>query len=277
MALNVHVTKKTPAFMLKMPAYQRARQRMLALGQEIVAEHRATSRTKPDLVDDLLAGSQQEQYQDLLGKEEQIAYAALGPFVAGLDTVANECTFMLYELFRHPAVLEQCIAEADELFAQGYPQLAQLKTQGVLYRSMQETLRLHSIAPVITRNAAKTFEFAGYRVEQGQMVIIATTSAHFLAENFAEPQKFDITRYSEPRREHKKSGAYYPFGIGTHLCLGSGAAEVQIVLVLASLLHMLRLEMVDASTSLSVKNDPTPTLGTRFRIRIAEQRHRVSF
>lgn len=271
-SLNVHVNKKSPSLLLRTPSFRRAKQRYLQVGQEIVAKHRATSRAKADLVDTLLDAHQSDQYNDVLGDEAQLTYAALGPFVAGLDTVANECTFMLYALLRHPAVLAQCVEEADQLFANGTPTLAQLRAPGALHYAMMETLRLYSIAPVVNRSAAKTFEFAGCQVKQGQNLLLASTTAHFLPEIFSDPYKFDITRYQEERKEHKKRGAYAPFGIGTHLCLGAGAAETQIVLVMAALLHMARIEWVNPRAKLPMKIDPTPTLGPKFKIRIAERR-----
>jgi cytochrome P450 len=277
MSLNVHVIKKTPALLLKLPAFRRAKQRHLQMGEKIVALHRASSRAKPDLVDELLVAHQDERFQDILGSEVQLTYAALGPFVAGLDTVANECNFMLYALLNHPEILAQCVAEADHLFSEGLPTLAQLRAPGPLHYAMQETLRLYSIAPAITRTAAKTFEFAGHRVEKGQSLLIASTAAHFLPEIFPDPYTFDIRRYTEERKEQKRRGAYAPFGIGTHLCLGAGAAEAQIVFVIAALLHLIRLEQVSPATKLKVKIDPTPTFGTRFRVRLVERRHRLTF
>ena len=125
------------------------------------------------------------------------------------------------------------------------------------------------------RTAVRTFEFAGYRVEQGQRIFLASTVAHFLPELFADPLKFDITRYDEPRKEHKQRGAYAPFGIGTHLCLGAGAAEMQIMLVIATLLHTLRVEDASRKASLAIKADPSPTLGKGFRVQIAERRHHI--
>jgi cytochrome P450 len=271
-ALNVHATKQWPSFMLRLPAYQRAKKRYFELGQKIVEKHRTTSREKPDLVDTVLSASQKEEFQSVFGTEEQIRFAALGPFIAGLDTVANECAFMLFALLKHPAILQECVEEADRLFANGTPDLARLRSHGVLHYAMMETLRCYSIAPAITRTAARDFEFAGYQVKKGQKMIIATTAAHFLPELFAEPDTFDITRYSEPRKEHKKRGAYAPFGIGTHLCLGAGAAEAQMVLVMAIFLHLVRPELAKPGEKLAIKNDPTPTLGHKFRIRIAERR-----
>lgn len=269
--INVHVTKQMPAFLLKLPAYQRAKQRYLTMGREIVAEHRTTTRAKKDLIDGILEASQQPAFQETLGHEEQIIFAALGPFVAGLDTVANECTFLLYELLTHPNALVQCITEADQLFAAGLPTQEQIRTSSVLHDAMRETLRLHSIAPVVPRTAAKDFTFAGHRVKAGQNVMIATTVSHFLPELYPDPHTFDLGRYNEERREHKQRGAYHPFGIGTHLCLGAGAAEAQIVLVMATLLHVTRLEQVRPQVKLRVKSDPTPTFGSAFRVRFSER------
>ncbi len=272
-ALNVHVTKQMPAFMLKLPSYQRARKRYLKMGHEIVAAHRAVKRDGKDLIDDILSASQKPDFQSTLGSEEQIAFAALGPFVAGLDTVANECTFLLYELFNHPDVLAQCVEEADQLFSQGLPTQEQIRAHGPLHYAMMETLRLHSIAPVVNRTATKDFTFAGHSIKEGQQVMIATTVSHFLPELYPSPSAFDIHRYSEERREHKQRGSYAPFGIGTHLCLGAGAAEAQIVLAMATLLHLVRLERVRPQEKLRVKNDPTPTFGYVFRVSVSEHRH----
>ncbi len=274
-SLNALVVGSRPALTLRLPAYRRARTRFLQLGREILAEHRTTNRAQPDLIDDVLAASADSANADLLGTEEQLAMAALGPFIAGLDTAANECAFMLYELFRHPEVMEQCVAESDQLFATGVPDASQLRSLHVLHDTMMETLRLHSIGPAITRTAVEDFEFAGHGVREGSNMLLVTSAAHFLPELYREPEKFDISRYSEPRSEHKKKGAYAPFGLGTHICLGAGAAEIQIALALASVLHLARLERVNAQETLPIRNNPTPTLGYDFRVRVAERRHHV--
>jgi cytochrome P450 len=274
-ALNVYVVGQWPKWMVRLPAYQRSKRRFLKAGQTIVQQHRERSRARPDLVDTALRASQDDTYHVAFGTEEQIVFMALSPFIAGLDTVANECTFMLYALLHHPEVLEQCMQDADRIFADGVPDLNQLKSAHALHHAMMETLRCYSIAPGVDRTATQTFEFAGYRVEQGQRVFLASTVAHFLPELYVDPMMFDITRYDEPRKEHKQRGAYAPFGIGTHLCLGAGAAEMQIMLVIATLLRTLRVKDVSPRASLPIKNDPTPTLGKRFKIRVAERRYHI--
>jgi cytochrome P450 len=273
-ALKVHVTRTLPAIALRLPGYQHAKRRVIELGREIIAEHQATTRPQPDLIDDLLEARQ--THPALFNTEGALLEAALGPFTAGLDTVANECTFMLYALLEHPVILQQCVQEADALFADGVPQADQLRSLDVIHKAMMETLRRYSIAPGVTRTAAKSFTFAGYPVTEGESLFLACTVSHFLPELFPEPYTFDIQRYSEPRNEHKQRGAFSPFGIGTHTCLGAGAAEVQMMLVMATVLHLLRLESLTPGQSFKIKQDPTPTLGARFRVRIAERRHQVA-
>ena len=97
-------------------------------------------------------------------------------------------------------------------------------------------------------------------------MIIGISVSHFLPELFPSPYTFDIERYGEERREHKQLGAYVPFGVGTHVCLGAGAAEAQIVLMMATLLHLVCLEWIHPQVRLHVKHDPLPTFGDAFRI-----------
>ncbi len=272
-SINVHVTKQAPTLMLKMPGYQKAKAQYLKMGHEIVAKHRNTTRAKKDLVDDILEASELSELQKMLGTEEQIAFAALGPFVAGLDTVANESTFLLYELLKHPEILAECIEEADQLFADGLPTSEKIREHGVLYQAMQETLRLHSIGEVVNHTANKDFAFAGHQIKEGDNVLIATTISHFLPQLFPFPYKFDIDRYTEGRHEHKQPGAYVPFSVGTHICLGAGAAEAQIVLAVATLLHLFNVEQIKPNARLRTKIDPTLTLGYAFRIRFQDRRH----
>ena len=172
----------------------------------------------------------------------------------------------LYELLNHPDLLAKCVTEADQLFSDGPPTQEQIRAHGTLHYAMLETLRLHSFAPVIARTASKDFVFAGYRVREGQTVMIGTMVSHFLPELFPAPYTFDVERYSEKRREHKQLGAFAPFGIGTHICLGAGAAEAQMVLVMATLLHLVCPERIHPEARLRVKFDPGPTLGDAFRV-----------
>jgi len=64
------------------------------------------------------------------------------------------------------------------------------------------------------------------------------TVPHFLEELYPYPIQFDIDRFRVPRNEHRQRGAYAPFGLGDHTCLGAGIAEVQLIVKMAKLLSL---------------------------------------
>ena len=102
---------------------------------------------------------------------------------------------------------------------------------------------MYPVVPMLARTVTNSFEFAGYRIEAGESVMVATSVPHYLPECFPGPDRFDIERYAEGRAEHRQPYAYAPFGLGPHRCLGNGFAEVQINVTMATLLHDVELAL----------------------------------
>ena len=208
--MRASVLKMWPGFMLRTPAYRRAKASAFALAAEVVAAHRAVppGAARPvDLIDDVLAA------RDADGQpldENALVVSAIAPFFAGIDTVANTLAFMLYALLKHPAALARVTAEARAMFAEGVPPLHALKSLHALHGATLETLRLYPVAAFTPRTAVKPFEFAGYRVEQGAEVLVANGVTHRLAQFFPDPDVFDIDRYREPRNEHRQANVFAP-------------------------------------------------------------------
>ncbi len=180
---------------------------------------------------------------------------------------------MLYALLKHPDVLEQVRAEADELFANGAPTEAGINDMPVKQRAIQETLRLHPIVPVMVRTVANSFEFADYWIPAGTAVWVAMPVSHHLPEIFPDPHRFDIDRFLPERREHGQPGAYVPFGFGPHSCLGQGAAKVQMALLNATILHRAEIALDPPDYRLKLDSIPVPTPHRSFKIRVTRWRH----
>ena len=49
--------------------------------------------------------------------DSDLVLSLTGPYVAGLDTVANTLAATVYAVLRHPEVRQRVIAESDALFA----------------------------------------------------------------------------------------------------------------------------------------------------------------
>jgi cytochrome P450 len=245
------------------------------LAELVIAEHQTTSQQttqrpgrQRDMVDDLLAAHAErpDEYT-----ERDLRVGVVGPYVAGLDTVANTCTFALYALLREPEALRRVVAEVDAAMADGPLTAEKLKTMPALQGAVMETLRLYPVAALSQRTVTTPFTFYGYRVAAETSLLIATGMTHVLPELFLDPTRFDIDRYEAPRNEHRARGAYAPYGLGAHVCLGAGLAGIQIALNIAQLLHTTEFEL-PADCRPKLRQDPTLTFGAEFRLKVVGRR-----
>jgi cytochrome P450 len=205
--------------------------------------------------------------------ENELLSAGLLPFFAGVDTVGQTNVFLLYELLRHPQLLERCRAEADRLFADGRLDPRALRDAEDLNGAVNEALRLHPVAFAMPRTAARDFSFEGFRVDRGESVMVFTSACHFDASYFPEPERFDIDRHRPPRDEHRRPDVFAPWGRGPHQCLGAGLAGVQMTATLATILHHCELELAEPDREFPHVLRPSLSLGPDFKIRFKGWRH----
>jgi cytochrome P450 len=99
------------------------------------------------------------------------------------------------------------------------------------------------------------------------------TVPHFLPELYPEPEKFDIDRFSHPRNEHRQRGAYAPFGLGDHTCLGAGITEIQLMVTMATIFHDYQFEIDPPTYTLKIEHEPTPAPSKDFQVKVVARRH----
>lgn len=273
--LNVLVTRQRPKFLLKRPVYKKAKARVFELGRKMIEEAKARAGKIPDdqrnLIDDVYAAHLNTPE---LMPANNLILTLTGPYVAGLDTVANTTSAIVYTVLKHPEVLARIHKEVDELFAAGdVDEEGLLKKLPTLNGAIMETMRLYPIAVAQMRTATKDFMFEGHLIKEGEMMYIGTSVAHFMDEYFPDAKKFDIDRFQKPRAEHLKPGAYSPYGRGPHTCLGKSLAEVQIALSMARVFYKLDLELESPDYVLKTKTAPTPGPAVDFKVRVKGFRH----
>lgn len=246
-----------PMSILENPAYKNSKVRSMELADSIVAAHRSGpgQRTEPDLMDIVLAAAAEDS--DLFTPQE-LRIAALGTYIGGMDSIAYTCAFALYALLKQPDLMVRVMTEVDAAFANGVPTPITLRQMKSLYYTIWETMRMYPVSGALQATVGRSFNFAGYEVPEGSNVIVGSTVTHFLPELFANPLEFDIDRYEAPRSEHRQPAAFVPFGIGPHVCLGAGMAEVFTMLALATILHQARLVLDPPTYQLIIRNTPTP-------------------
>jgi cytochrome P450 len=165
--------------------------------------------------------------------------------MAAHDTTTSTLSSLTYELAVHPEWQERVRAESLAL-GKGDPGLEDLGRLESLGRAMSETLRRYPPLPVIPRVATAAFEFGGYELPAGCMVVVSPIHTHHMSEWWTDPFRWDPDRFSEGRAEHERhTHSFTPFGGGPHMCLGLRFAEAQVRLVMHQLLLRYRFEVPD--------------------------------
>ena len=269
--VTIHVTKRWPRQVERLPKFQRAKRRLEELYEGILDAHRPERRAgrQPDFVDDLLEMNRSDPQ---LLPETDLFTNVLAPYLVGIDTSASVCAFMLYALLKHPELLEQMRAEVDGMYESGPPTPEGLRKLDVTHRIALETLRMYPVIPAVTRTVSNSFEFGGYQVPAGAQIMLGTTVSHHLPECFPDPERFDIERYSKTVQQHRQPGAFAPFGVGRHRCLGSGFSEVQIALTMATIVRETELVLDRPERPLKIKLTPAPHPDDSLRIRLVRRR-----
>ncbi|MCQ3802892.1 MAG: cytochrome P450 [bacterium] len=273
-ALNTHIVRALPKFMLKTPGMRRRAKAVDTLMERVQSGHTPAQRLgrQRDLADDFLSlHASDPQFVP----ESNLRFAFSAALIASVY-LGDAVSFALYAMAAHPDLQDQVQSEADTLFADGDPDGRDFSpsTIDVTHRMMMESLRIYPIVPLSLRNVMNSCVVEGYELPVGSRVHIVQTASHFMEDIFPDPFKFDIDRYLPPRLEHRDPG-YAPYGLGTHKCLGSRWMELQLTINVLMVAHHFTLEV--APSNFKLRFNPLPSLkpSKKLKFHIAEQRHEL--
>ena len=265
-SLITHVQGALPKFMMSTPSMRKKRRIVLDVIDRVQAAHTpAQRRNKPrDLVDSIL---------DLHASDPQFfPETDMGfLFVAGLIAsiyMGSGLSLAIYGMVANPDIYQQVQKEADALFANGDPDTKALAEIDVASRVYIESQRMYPVIPVQVRTVMNHLVMHGYDIPKNTTVLIGHTATHHLDDLFPNSSTFDIDRHLPPREEHKKSGAYVPFGLSTHRCLGSRMVELQMSLNLLLIAYHFDISISPSNYEISFNPFPTaaPTKKLKFKI-----------
>ncbi len=261
-----------PEFTLGFPRYKRARQRVFALMDELVAENQSNHSAEDrefTIMDAILAA--QSDDGSPVATADQIACCLYG-FVGTIVYMNRAIAFLLYDLLRNPAELERVRAEIDALYADGMPTSLDLRGMSLLRAALKESMRLHPIALALPFVVEEDFTFEGYTVERGEYCVISGVPGHFAEMFYTEPNRFDPDRCRRPRSEHRPKGAHVPFGFSARVCPAVGLVETIVLCTVTRLLYRREVFMDPPDYELNTVLDPLPGPSRGFRLRLGEER-----
>ena len=273
-ALNVHIAKVLPKFMLSTPGMRRRAHTIDALLERVQSVHTPAQRSgcPRDLADDWL-GLHTSDPQ--LMPESNLRFALSAALVASVY-LGDALSFAVYAMAAQPAICERIRSEADALFGEEDPGRDDFtpESMDVTSRFLTECLRMYPIVPLSMRDVMNSCVVEGYELPVGSRIFIAQTAAHYMDDVFPEPFSFDIDRYLPPRSEHRSPG-YAPYGLGTHRCLGSRWMDLQLAINVLMIAHYFRVELSPANYALRFSPLPSMKPSGDLKFRIAEQRREL--
>jgi cytochrome P450 len=235
----------------RLPAYRRVGE-MLAEADEILLAEIAERRDDPDLASredilSLLVGARFEDGSAMSDAELRDQLMTL--LMAGHETTATGLAWAFDLLFRAPRQLERLRAELAE---DGHEYLDAV---------IEETLRLRPVVPFVGRELRVPAELDGYELPEGTVVMPSIYLAHTRRDSFPDPHAFRPERFLDGGPE---TYSWIPFGGGTRRCIGAAFAQLEMRVVLRTVLGTAELRSATARPEPIVRRNVTlsPRNGT---------------
>jgi cytochrome P450 family 138 len=195
------------------------------------------------LIDQRLADPQLDERIDILAlmlralrdagtpvNKTETADELLTLLVAGHETTASSLAWTVERLRRHPDVLQRLEREAE---ADG----SDLRTATIL-----EVHRVRSVIGATGRVAVEPFQLGEWRLPPGMRIVTQATTLHRDQRFHARADKFDPDRYVGQKPD---TYAWIPFGGGVRRCLGAAFAQLEMEVVIRTLLRRFELRPTD--------------------------------
>ncbi|XP_059172326.1 probable cytochrome P450 6a14 [Physella acuta] len=183
-------------------------------------------------------------YEELLGQSMLIIFA-------GFDTTATTLQMCCYLLAKYPDIQEKVYEEIQRVVKSDHPTYEEASQLTYMEQVINETLRLHPPAPIITRKAAETRQYNGVTIPKDAGVIIPLDLIMKDPKHFPDPEKFDPERFSDENKAARDAMSFVPFGYGPRQCIGMRLAYLELKLGLVQIVRRVRFE-------LNERTEPTP-------------------
>lgn len=203
---------------------------MRAEYDQVVLDLIGSTRADPELAerDDVLAMLVQSSYEDGAAMTDlEIADELFTLLGAGHETTANTLSWAVERLRRHPLLLDRLVQEVDR----GDTEL--------LAATVLEVQRTRPVISEVARMVVTDhMELGPWVIPQGHQVLVVLDQVQLDENVFPQPMSFDPDRFVGV-----KPGMYswIPFGGGTRRCIGAAFADMEMNVVLRTLLEQYEL------------------------------------
>ncbi|HKP54438.1 MAG TPA: cytochrome P450 [Chloroflexia bacterium] len=202
-----------------------------SLVDRVIAERRRNLEDTGDVLSTLLLARDEETGEAM--DDRQIRDEVMSIFMAGYESTAAALAWAWYLLSQHPAVEEKLQAELASVLAGRTPTFEDLPRLKYTRMIVDETMRLYPPFPTFFRTSYNTDQLGDYHLPPNAAIILSPYVTHRNPLYWQDPDHFDPERFSPERAAERQGRAYYPFGMGQRLCIGSNLSLIEQQLIIA--------------------------------------------
>jgi len=196
----------------------------------VIYEELARRRSAADLarrsdILSLLMQARDEDGQPMTDAELRDELVTL--LLAGHETTATSVAWAIERLVRHPQKLARLVAEIDAQPEDGEQYMTAV---------VNETLRLRPVVPIVVRMLRDELQVGPYRLPAGTRVAPSIYLTNRNPRTYADPEEFRPERFLEGGPE---TFSWIPFGGGIRRCIGAAFAQLEMKLILRTVLSEL--------------------------------------
>ncbi len=166
-------------------------------------------------------------------------------FLAGHETTASVLTWVFYILAQQPDWVRRLREEIDRVVGDAEISYEHTRKLPLVKAVFKETLRLYPPITFMPRVALRAAQVGPRKLRRGALVMIAPWTLHRHGDYWQHPHHFIPERFLPENEAQLTPGAYIPFGQGPHLCVGAGFAQVEAILIIATLIRAFDVERSD--------------------------------
>jgi cytochrome P450 family 135 len=233
------------------PRYRRTRE-LIAATDELLAAEVAERRSDPRLEEredilSMLVAARFEDGSQMDGPELRDQLMTL--LLAGHETTATALAWTFELLYRSPEALGRASSDARD------------GDGAYLDAVATEALRLRPVVPFTGRQLNEAAELGGHELPAGMTVFASIWLAHTREASFPQARSFRPERFLDGSPE---TYSWIPFGGGTRRCIGAAFAQLEMRVVLRTLLREAVLGPADDRPERIVRRNVTlaPARGT---------------
>jgi cytochrome P450 len=179
----------------------------------------------------LMMAARDENGQPMTNQELRDELITL--LLAGHETTATALVWAFYWIHHLPSVRQKLLQELDSLGEN--PDPMEIFRLPYLSAVCQETLRIYPVGMLtFAREVLTPVELMGHQLEPGTVVVGSIYLTHRREDLYPEPLQFKPERFLERQFSPYE---YLPFGGGSRRCVGLALAQLEIKLVLATILR----------------------------------------